>query len=68
MTALSMFNVWIDDHQMEIVEIDGVDVEPFVVDCFSISAAQRYSLLEIYHIIVGKHCNFDHSLLQYYNI
>jgi FtsP/CotA-like multicopper oxidase with cupredoxin domain len=67
MTALSMFNVWIDDHQMEIVEIDGVDVEPFVVDCFSISAAQRYSHLRFTISLFGN-CNFDHSLLQCYNI
>lgn len=37
MTALSMFNVWI--------EVDGIDVEPYEVDALQISAAQRYSVL-----------------------
>jgi iron transport multicopper oxidase len=45
MTALSMFSVWIDDHKMTVVEVDGIDVEPYEVDALPISSAQRYSVL-----------------------
>lgn len=45
MTALSKFNVWIDGHNMTIIEVDGVDVEPYDVSILPIAAAQRYSVL-----------------------
>jgi iron transport multicopper oxidase len=45
MTALSMFTVWIDDHKLTVVEVDGVDVEPYEVDVLAIASAQRYSVL-----------------------
>lgn len=45
MTALSMFSVWIDDHKMTVVEVDGIDVEPYEVDALPIASAQRYSVL-----------------------
>ena len=56
MTALSMFTVWIDDHEMTVVEIDGIDVEPYVVSSLSISAAQRYeNSYNLYNNICHNH-------------
>jgi FtsP/CotA-like multicopper oxidase with cupredoxin domain len=34
-----------EDHEMQIIEVDGVEVKPYTVDELSVSAAQRYSLL-----------------------
>ncbi|GHJ88753.1 hypothetical protein NliqN6_5155 [Naganishia liquefaciens] len=45
MSALSMFHLAMEGHDMQVIELDGVEVEPFTVDELSISAAQRYSLL-----------------------
>ncbi|KAG0370212.1 Cupredoxin [Gamsiella multidivaricata] len=45
MSALAMFHFHIDGHEMEIIEIDGIDVERTKVTSFPITAAQRYSVL-----------------------
>lgn len=45
MAALSMFYIAIDKHDIEIIEVDGVEVEPYPIDVLTISAAQRYSVL-----------------------
>ncbi|KAI1309734.1 hypothetical protein EDD11_003986 [Mortierella claussenii] len=45
MSALAMFHFHIDGHEMEIIEIDGIDVERTKVSSFPITAAQRYSVL-----------------------
>ncbi|KAG8856957.1 ferroxidase fet3 [Tulasnella sp. 330] len=45
MSALAMFWFWIDGHQLQIIEADGVDVEAAPIDIQSISVAQRYSFL-----------------------
>ena len=45
MAALAMFHVWIEGHDMEIIEADGVDMEALPVDSVSLSVAQRYSVL-----------------------
>jgi len=39
-SALSMFNFWIDGHDMRIIEVDGVDVDEFATDFVPISVAQ----------------------------
>lgn len=36
---------WIEDHEMEVVEVDGVYVEKNVTDMLYITVAQRYSVL-----------------------
>ncbi|KAL4987655.1 Cupredoxin [Aspergillus falconensis] len=36
---------WIEDHEMQIVEVDGVWTEPATADRIYISSAQRYSFL-----------------------
>ncbi|KAF9427482.1 hypothetical protein BGZ94_004817 [Podila epigama] len=45
MSALAMFHFYIDGHDIEIIEIDGIDVERTKVSSFPITAAQRYSVL-----------------------
>lgn len=45
MSALAMFHVHIDGHEMEIIEVDGIDVERKKVTSFPVTAAQRYSIL-----------------------
>lgn len=43
--AFAAFHVWIEGHQMEIIEVDGIDTEAMTVDGFVITSAQRYSVL-----------------------
>ncbi|KAF9989990.1 ferroxidase fet3 [Mortierella antarctica] len=45
MSALAMFHFYIDGHDVDIIEVDGVEVERRTVKTFPISAAQRYSVL-----------------------
>ncbi|KAI1320225.1 hypothetical protein EDD11_001830 [Mortierella claussenii] len=45
MSALAMFHFHIDGHDMDIIEVDGIDVQRATVQSFPISAAQRYSVL-----------------------
>ncbi|KAF9435748.1 hypothetical protein BGZ76_005611 [Entomortierella beljakovae] len=45
MSALAMFHFHIDGHEMEIIEVDGIDVERSKVTSFPVTAAQRYSVL-----------------------
>ncbi|KAH6570912.1 hypothetical protein BSLG_006164 [Batrachochytrium salamandrivorans] len=45
MSALAMFNFYIEGHELSIVEVDGEEVEPFVSAVTPIAAAQRYAFL-----------------------
>ncbi|ORY04645.1 hypothetical protein K493DRAFT_328273 [Basidiobolus meristosporus CBS 931.73] len=45
MSAFSMFDFHIDGHDLEIIEVDGVDVNTKIVQSLPITAAQRYSVL-----------------------
>ncbi|KAL1917392.1 uncharacterized protein VTP21DRAFT_5048 [Calcarisporiella thermophila] len=45
MSAFAMFLFSIDGHEMDIIEVDGVDVNRTTVTGFPITAAQRYSVL-----------------------
>lgn len=45
MSSLAMFYFWIEGHDMQIIEIDGVDTEAYAVDNVSVSVAQRVSVL-----------------------
>lgn len=45
MAALSMFYVAFDQHQMQVIEMDGVDTEPYEIDVLTAAVAQRYSVL-----------------------
>ncbi|KAJ1920037.1 ferroxidase fet3 [Mycoemilia scoparia] len=44
-SAAAIFFINIDDHEMKIIEVDGVDVEPTTAKTIMIAAAQRYSVL-----------------------
>jgi iron transport multicopper oxidase len=43
--AFAMFHVWIEDHEMRVIELDGVDTEPFTVSGIQLTTAQRVSVL-----------------------
>lgn len=45
MAALSMFHFWVEGHDMEVIEADGVDMQRYPTPVLSLSAAQRYSVL-----------------------
>jgi iron transport multicopper oxidase len=68
MTAIGLFNFYIEDHKFQIIEVDGVLVEPYETDVLYMSAAQRYSIL-----VKGKpqtsynyriHAKFDQDMLD----
>ncbi|OCF33774.1 acidic laccase [Kwoniella heveanensis CBS 569] len=43
--TLGMFWLKIDGHEMKIIEMDGIEHEPFPIDVLTVSVAQRYSIL-----------------------
>jgi len=43
--AFPMFYVWLEDHDFQVIELDGVYTEPYTVQGFQIAAAQRVSVL-----------------------
>lgn len=45
MTAFAMYTVWMDGHDMRVVEVDGVTVAPATVTAFPLAGAQRVSVL-----------------------
>lgn len=45
MAAFAQAYIWVDDHEFQIVEIDGIYTEPVTVDSIYIATAQRYSVL-----------------------
>ena len=45
MSALSMYHFWLEGHDMEVIEADGVDTEPHAVDVVTLAVAQRISVL-----------------------
>lgn len=40
-----MFFIHLDQHDTYVIETDGVEVEPYLIDTVTISIGQRYSLL-----------------------
>lgn len=40
-----VFFIHLDQHDTYIIEADGVEMEPFLIDTLTISIGQRYSLL-----------------------
>jgi len=43
--TFSMFKFSIDEHDLTVLEVDGIDVEPYCVNMLSLNVAQRYSVL-----------------------
>lgn len=64
MAALASFHVWIDGHNMTIIEIDGVNVTPFEVKGLIVAAAQRYSVL----ITAKSDSEFNYLLNAEFNL
>ena len=42
---IAVFWLAIDQHDLFIIETDGVEVEPYAIDILTIAVAQRYSIL-----------------------
>jgi iron transport multicopper oxidase len=40
-----VFYINIDQHQMYVIETDGVELEPYPIDVLTVAVAQRYSIL-----------------------
>jgi iron transport multicopper oxidase len=45
MSAFISFNFYIDGHNLTVIEMDGIDTQPYTTSSIMISAAQRYSVL-----------------------
>ncbi|KAF8315333.1 Cupredoxin [Clavulina sp. PMI_390] len=45
MAALAMFHLGLDGHNISVIELDGVETEPYPVETFQLSVAQRGSIL-----------------------
>ncbi|WVQ69566.1 uncharacterized protein L199_007786 [Kwoniella botswanensis] len=43
--SLGMFWIRMDQHQMKIIEMDGIEHEPYPIDVLTVSVAQRYSII-----------------------
>ncbi len=43
--AFATFHFWIEGHEMELIEVDGVDTEPMKVSGLTLTASQRASVL-----------------------
>jgi iron transport multicopper oxidase len=43
--AFGFFHIWIEGHNMTVIEVDGVDVEPFVTEGINVAVGQRLSVL-----------------------
>lgn len=57
MSAFAAFNVWIDGHDFEIFEVDGIPITPYRLDSLPLSPAQRYSIL-----LTAKSTTFNYYL------
>eukprot|EP01024_Parvocaulis_polyphysoides_P038918 TRINITY_DN3513_c0_g2_i10.p1 TRINITY_DN3513_c0_g2~~TRINITY_DN3513_c0_g2_i10.p1 ORF type:complete len:585 (-),score=72.36 TRINITY_DN3513_c0_g2_i10:612-2366(-) len=44
-TSLSYQNVWIENHKMTVVRVDGELVEPFEVDSIDLNSGERYDVV-----------------------
>ncbi|KAK4057386.1 ferroxidase fet3 [Microbotryomycetes sp. JL221] len=66
--SFAMLFMWIDGHQMRVIEMDGVDVEEFPVDKLTMSVAQRYSVLVTTKNTTDSnymmHVNFDYTMFD----
>src|ERR1700724_721731 len=43
--AFGFFHLWIEDHLMTVIEVDGIDVEPFQTKGIDVAVGQRNSVL-----------------------
>lgn len=45
MAAFAMFQIWIEGHEMRVIELDGVPTEEYTVPAIDLTTAQRVSVL-----------------------
>ena len=45
MSAASVFDFWLEEHVMEVIKVDGVDVERYPIVSVQVAIGQRYSVL-----------------------
>ena len=43
--AFGFFHLWIEDHEMTVIEVDGVDTQPYTTNGINVAVGQRYSIL-----------------------
>ena len=43
--AFAFFHLWIEGHNMTVIEVDGIDVEPYDTEAVDVAVGQRYSVL-----------------------
>src|SRR5215471_15732629 len=43
--AFAFFHVWIEEHNMTVIEVDGTDVEPYTTEGVDVAVGQRLSVL-----------------------
>lgn len=55
-SELLSFTFSIDNHNMTIIEVDGVETKPHTVDSLTIFAAQRYSVIVKANQPIGNYC------------
>ena len=42
-----MIHIWIEEHEMTVIEVDGVYVQPYITSGISLATGQRLSVLVI---------------------
>lgn len=43
--AIALFHLWIEGHNMTVIEVDGVYVQPYNTQGVDVAVGQRYSVL-----------------------
>lgn len=65
-----MYHVYLDGHDMRVIEADGTDTEEYPVDFLGITVAQRYSVLVTAknetNMNYNLHVNFDYTMFDSY--
>lgn len=59
MSALAMFHLTMQNHTMQIIELDGIEVSPYEVDVLPVAVAQRYSI----YVEAKNETNTDYAFM-----
>lgn len=54
--AFGFFHIWIEGHNMTVIEVDGVDIKPYVTEGIDVAVGQRLSVLVA--MDADPHCNY----------
>ncbi|KAJ3269873.1 ferroxidase fet3 [Terramyces sp. JEL0728] len=63
MATFASMKFWIDNHNLTIVEVDGVSVHPYQVDTLLLGSAQRYSVV----VDTLKSINYNYNINVAFN-